>query len=68
METIAMQYCETLTVPTIVIITIIIIIALLFPFEERQQPYLEHFGVIYLVRSQNFGNVPNEWSFSNVGM
>ena len=60
METIAMQYCETLTVPTIVIITIIIIIALLFPFEERQQPDLKHFGVIYLVRSQNFGNVPNK--------
>ena len=60
METIAMQYCETLTVPTIVILTIIIIIALLFPFQERQQPDLEHFGVIYLVRSQNFGNVPNE--------
>lgn len=40
METIAMQYCETLTVPTIVIVTIIIIIALLFPFEERQQPDL----------------------------
>ena len=44
METIAMQYCAILAIPRIAIVTIIIIIALLFPFQEMQQSDLEHFA------------------------
>ena len=42
MEMIAVQCCIILAIPKIVIVTIVIIIAL-FPFQEIQQPNLEHF-------------------------
>ena len=46
-ETIAMPYCAILAIPRIVIVTIIIIIALLFPIQERQQSDLEHFANVF---------------------
>ena len=46
METIAMQYCAILAIPRIVIVTIIIIIAFLFPFQEIQQSNLEHLSSV----------------------
>ena len=44
METIAVQYCAILIIPRIVIVTIIMINALLFQFQEMQQSDLEHFA------------------------
>ena len=39
-----MQCCAILVVPRIGVVKIIIIIVLLFPFQEIQEPDLEHFA------------------------
>ena len=39
-----MQCCAILVIPRIVVVKIIIIIGLLFPFQEMQESDLEHFA------------------------
>ena len=41
-ETTAIQYCAILAISRIAIVTIIIVITLLFSFQELQQSDLEH--------------------------